>query len=251
MSRIVTVWGDDRGKGCVRPTADAWRGRLRLRVDWLWLVATYVSGVWVDRDSPVRRGTPRSDLLAPSTRFSGKSCASRVLAGIDGGETPNGEGPGRGNEMSTQTSTADRTVRLGVAARPFGLLVGVFAALGFSLGLAGFLIGYSGHGQLARQPLMSLMLGLVPFLGVVGVSLLGPFVAREVGARGSAPLTVAAGGVVGHLLVFALVFGFLFVLPWDPDMNELHVIDVMLRGTASTAVAGALVGLLGERLMGP
>lgn len=213
--------------------------------------AAYLSATSDAGRTTTRRDDPRRRRLLPKARDPGKSCASRVLAGIDGDGAPNGEPLGRGDEMSTQTSIADRTARLGIAVRPFGFLVGVFAALGFSLGLAGFLIGYSGHGQLARQPLMSLMLGLVPFLGVVGVSFVGPFVAREVDTRGSAPLTVAVGGFVGHLLVFALVFGFLFVLPWDPDMNELHVIDVMLRGTVSTAVAGALVGLLGQRLLGP
>ncbi len=150
--------------------------------------------------------------------------------------------------MEAETAATEESVRLGISREPFTLLVGMFAAMGVSLGVAGFLIGYSGHGQLARQPLMNLMLGIVPFIGIIGVSLVGPVIARDIKSVSTATVTVALGGALGHLLVFGFVFGFLFVLPWNPDMNELDVIDVMFRGTAGTVIAGGLVGALTARI---
>lgn len=153
--------------------------------------------------------------------------------------------------MSTQTVTTEPTTTLGVSVRPFKLVVGIFAAMGFSLGLAGFLVGYSGHGQISRQALMGLMLTLVPFIGVLTVSFLGAFAVQDVPKLSTSAITLALGGAVGHLLVFAFVFGFVFALPFDPPMEELRVIDIVLRGVAATALAGALIGAISTKFDSP
>lgn len=148
-------------------------------------------------------------------------------------------------EMSTETATPGETVRLGVSIRPFGRIVGAFAAMGLGLGVAAYLIGTSGYGQIARQMLGGLMLTIIPFVGVVGIAVLGISEIRGIGDGFTAALTGGAAALVGHLLVFVLAMPLVMLQPHDPPIPRLLVMELWVYGTLGAVLVGVVVGIVG------
>lgn len=150
--------------------------------------------------------------------------------------------------MSVETETTGENIRLGVSIRPFSHVVGVFAVIGLTFGVAGFLIGHSEQGQLARQSLGMLMFAVIPFAGILTVSILGISVGREMGDAQTAAITLGAAALVGHLLLFMLAMPLVMAQPIDPPIPEIPMMMVWLRATVATALAGVLIGILTNKL---
>lgn len=150
--------------------------------------------------------------------------------------------------MSTETSTPEATVRLGVSVREFGRIVGVLAATGLGAGLAGNLIGQAEMGQVSAWMLGILMLGIIPYGGIVVVGVLGVDVGERVEDARTAALTTGAAGLVGHMAFMMLAVPFVMLQPIQPPIGDFVMMELWLRATLVTTLVGVLVGILGNRL---
>lgn len=137
---------------------------------------------------------------------------------------------------------------MGVSVRPFGRIVGAFAAMGLGLGVTAYLIGTSGYGQIARQMLGGLMLTIVPFAGVVGIAILGVTEIRRTETGFTAALTGGLAGLVGHLLVFMLAMPLVMLQPHDPPIPRILMMELWLYGTLGAALVGVIVGIIGKKV---
>lgn len=150
--------------------------------------------------------------------------------------------------MSTETATREENVRLGVSTQHFGRIVGVLAAIGIGFGLTGFLIGHAQMGQVSGWMIGMMMLGLIPFGGVLVVGILGVNVGRSVDDALTAALTVGTAGAVGHLLLIFLAVPFVMFQPIQPPIGDFVMMELWVRGTLVTALVGVIVGIVGYRV---